>query len=205
VEKVESCKFLGVHIYKDVSRSKHTNTVVKRARQCLFPLRRLKRFVMDLQMLKKFKSCTIQSLLTGCITASYGNCLASDCKAKQRVVHTAQYITGAELRSIQDLYTRQCQRKALKMVKDSSHPSHRLSASGIKSGTKRLYPQTIRLLNSYSNQQPGLSAFTSIFYYNLFLFCIRNQGKTQMQTVEVTMFIVATGAGTDRSRQAGKG
>jgi hypothetical protein len=32
VERVESLKFLGVHITKDLSCSKHTNTVVKRAR-----------------------------------------------------------------------------------------------------------------------------------------------------------------------------
>jgi hypothetical protein len=40
-------------------------------------------------------------------------------------VRTAQCITGAKLPAIQDLYTRQCQRKALKII-DSSHPSHRL-------------------------------------------------------------------------------
>ncbi|KAK6306925.1 hypothetical protein J4Q44_G00220730 [Coregonus suidteri] len=78
------------------------------------------------QILKKIYSCTIESILTGCITAWYGNCLASDRKALQRVVRTAQYITGAKLPAIQDLYTRRCQRKALKIVKDSSHPSHRL-------------------------------------------------------------------------------
>ncbi|KAK6322739.1 hypothetical protein J4Q44_G00075310 [Coregonus suidteri] len=78
------------------------------------------------QILKKFYSCTIEGILTGCITAWYGNCLASDRKALQRVVRTAQYITGAKLPAIQDLYTRRCQRKALKIVKDSSHPSHRL-------------------------------------------------------------------------------
>jgi hypothetical protein len=41
-----------------------------------------------------------------------------------RVMRTAQYITGAKLPAIQDLYTRRCQRKALKMAQDSSHPSH---------------------------------------------------------------------------------
>ena len=60
------------------------------------------------------------------ITAWYGNCSATDRKALQRVVRTAQYITGAKLPAIQDLYTRRYQRKALKMVKDPSHPSHRL-------------------------------------------------------------------------------
>ena len=35
--RVESFKFLGVHITKELSWSKHTKTVVKRARQNLFP------------------------------------------------------------------------------------------------------------------------------------------------------------------------
>jgi hypothetical protein len=38
VEQVESFKFLGVHIINKLSWSKHTKTVVKRARQPLFPL-----------------------------------------------------------------------------------------------------------------------------------------------------------------------
>ena len=38
VEQVESIKFLGVHITNKLLCSKHTNTVVKRARQSLFPL-----------------------------------------------------------------------------------------------------------------------------------------------------------------------
>ena len=89
------------------------------------PLRRLKRFGMGPQILKRFYSCTIESM-TGCITAWYGNCSAFDRKAPQRVVRTAQYITGAKLPAIQDLYTRRCQRKALTIVNDSSQPSHGL-------------------------------------------------------------------------------
>ena len=44
VEQVESFQFLGVHINNKLEWSKHTKTVVKRARQSLFPLRKLKRF-----------------------------------------------------------------------------------------------------------------------------------------------------------------
>ena len=119
MEQVESFKFLGVHISKKLTWSKHTKTVMKRARQNLFPIRRLKRVGMDPQILKGLYSCTFESM-TGCITAWYGNCSASDRKALQRVVRKAQYITGAKLPAI---YTRRCQRKALKIVKD---PSHRL-------------------------------------------------------------------------------
>ena len=42
VEQVESFKFLGVHITNKLEWSKHTKTVVKRARQSLLPLRILK-------------------------------------------------------------------------------------------------------------------------------------------------------------------
>ena len=75
------------------------------------------------QILKRYYSCTIESILTASITAWYGNCSASDRKALQRVERTAQYITGVKLLAIQDLYTRRCQ---LEIAKDSSHPSHRL-------------------------------------------------------------------------------
>ena len=132
---------------------------MKRAQQSLLPLRRLNKLGMGPQILKMFYSCTIESILTGCFTAWYGNCSASDRKALQRVVLTAQYITEAKLPAIQDLYIRQCQRKALKIVKDSSHPSHRLSSllphgkryRSAKSRSKRLrnsfFPQAIRLLS----------------------------------------------------------
>jgi hypothetical protein len=43
VERVESFKFLCVHITKDLSWSKYTSTVVKRAQQRLISLRRLKK------------------------------------------------------------------------------------------------------------------------------------------------------------------
>ena len=124
VEQVESFKFLGVHTTNKLSWFKHTKTVMKRAQQSL--LKRLKRFGMGPQILKRFYSCTIESILTGCITAWYGNCSASDRKELQRVVRMAQYITGARLPAIQDLYIMRCQRKALKIVRDSRHPSHRL-------------------------------------------------------------------------------
>ena len=78
----------------------------------------------------------------------------------RRVVRMAQYITEVKLPAIQDLYTRQCERKALKIVKDSSHPCHTLFSllphgkhyRSVKSRSKRLlnsfYPQAVGLLNS---------------------------------------------------------
>ncbi len=85
---------------------------------------------------------------------------AGNRRALQRVVRTARHIVGGELPSLQDIYTRRCTRKARRIIKDSSHPSHRLLSllpSGrrlrsIRSRTSQLrdsfFPQAIRLMNS---------------------------------------------------------
>ena len=80
-----------------------------------FPPQETVRLGMGSQILKKFYSCTIESILTGCIITWYGNCSASERKALQRVVRMDQYITVAKLPAIQDLYNRQYQRKAHKL------------------------------------------------------------------------------------------
>jgi gmma-aminobutyric acid receptor subunit gamma len=78
------------------------------------------------QILKKFYSYTIESILTGCITTWYGNSTNLDRKALERVERIAQYITWAKLPAIQNLYIRRCERKARKIIKESSYPSYRL-------------------------------------------------------------------------------
>ncbi len=160
VEQVNSFKFLGVHITEDLTWSAHTDAVLKKAHQRLFFLRRLRKFGMSPSILRSFYTCTVESILTGCITAWFGNSTAGNRKALQRVVRTARHIVGGELPSLQDIYTRRCIRKARRIIKDSSHPSHRLLSllpSGrrlrsIRSRTSRLrdsfFPQAIRLMNS---------------------------------------------------------
>jgi hypothetical protein len=67
VERVEIFKFLCVHITQELTWSTDTHTVVKRARQRLFHL--MKICVIGPQILNKFYSYIIESILTGCITA----------------------------------------------------------------------------------------------------------------------------------------
>ena len=73
VERVKSLKFLGVHITNKLSWFKHTKTVVKRARQHLFPPRRVKRFGMGPQIIQKI----IQLHHREQPDRLYGNCSAS--------------------------------------------------------------------------------------------------------------------------------
>ena len=73
VERVDSFKYLGVHITEGLTWGLHTDSVVRKARQRLFHLRRLRKFRVSSQILRNFYSCTIESVLTGNITAWYGS------------------------------------------------------------------------------------------------------------------------------------
>ncbi len=130
------------------------------AHQRLFFLRWLRKFGMSPSILRSFYSCTVESILTGCITAWFGNSTAGNRKALQRVVRTARHIVGGELPSLQDIYTRRCTRKSRRIIKKPNHPSNSLlfllpswrRLRSIRSRTSRLrdsfFPQAIRLMNS---------------------------------------------------------
>ncbi|KAI3353873.1 hypothetical protein L3Q82_005080 [Scortum barcoo] len=81
VERVNSFRFLGVHISEDLTWTHHTDFITKSARQRLFFLRRLRRLNMDSRLLCRFYRCTIERILTGCITAWYSSCTALNRKA----------------------------------------------------------------------------------------------------------------------------
>ncbi len=73
----------------------------------------LRKFGTSPRILRSFYTCTVESILTGCITAWFGNSTAGNRRALQRVVRTARHIVGGELPSLQDIYTRRCTRKVL--------------------------------------------------------------------------------------------
>jgi hypothetical protein len=91
---------------------------------CLVLILRLKKFGLSPKTLTNFYRCTIESIRSGCITAWYSNCYAHNRKALQRVVQSAQCITGGKQADLQDTYTTRCHRKAKKIIKDNNHPSH---------------------------------------------------------------------------------
>ena len=160
VERVTNFKYLGVTISEDLTWTTHIDTVVKKARQRLFFLRRLRKFRLNRRILRNFYTCTIESVMTGNITSWFGNSTAHDRNRLQRVARAAERTIGGVLPTLQDIYTRRCRSKAKRIIKDSSHPNNSLFAllrSGkryrsLKANTERLrrsfYPQAIRLLNS---------------------------------------------------------
>ncbi len=172
VERVYSFKFLSVHITEDLTWSTHTDAVLKKSHQCLFFLRRLRKFGMSPSILRSF-----YNLHCGehpdrlCITAWFEQHRWQH-KALQRVVRTAHHIVGGELPSLQDIYTRRCIRKARRITNDSSHPSHRLF-SLLPSGRclRSIRSRTSRLRDSFfpqANEQPELIHPTAHSHFTIF-------------------------------------
>ncbi|KAI4890846.1 hypothetical protein NFI96_032433 [Prochilodus magdalenae] len=126
MEWVSSVRFLRVHLTDDLTLSLHTNKVVRSACHRLFFLRRLRKFRLLPDILTNFYRCTIESILTACITVWYGSCTAYDRKALKRVVRTAESIIGSKLLDLQDIYQSRCLRKIQKIQFICSHPAHGL-------------------------------------------------------------------------------
>ena len=160
VESVKSTKFLGVHISNDLSWTTNTTALVKKAHSRLHFLRRMRRADLPISALTTFYRGAIESILTSSVSVWHGSCLAADKKALQRVVRTAEKIIRSPLPAIQELYTSHCSKRAMNIIKDTTHPAHRLFSllpSGkryrnLRSRTSRLsnsfFPQAIRLINT---------------------------------------------------------
>ena len=160
VERVESFKYLGVHINNDFTWTVNIQSIIKKSRQRLYFLRLLRKFRVSTPILKAFYSSAVESVLTGSITTWYGSSTVRDCSALQRVVHSAERCIRAPLPALRDIYTRRVKTRARKIIKDITHPNNGLFKK-LKSGrrlrchkarTERLrksfFPQAIRFMNS---------------------------------------------------------
>eukprot|EP00061_Rhincodon_typus_P017277 g45901.t1 len=126
LEMAKSVKFPDVMITNNLSSSSDIDVTVKKAQQHPYFLRRLRKFRKSIKNLTNFYSCTIESILSGCIVAWYGNCSAQDHKKLLRVVYTTQSIMQAKLPSIDSIYTSHCLGKAANITKGPSHPGYNL-------------------------------------------------------------------------------
>ncbi|KAI3370377.1 hypothetical protein L3Q82_024471 [Scortum barcoo] len=110
VEVVSSFRYLGVHISDDLTWSKNTSCLIRKAHQRLYFLRRLRRAGLGSSVLTSFYRCVVESVLSSCIIVWHGSCSAAEKKALQRVVKAAQRTVGhAVYPPPQDIYTFQMQ------------------------------------------------------------------------------------------------
>jgi len=106
VGRVSIFRYLGVHTTEDLTWTTHIDTLVRKAKQRLYHLRQLRKFHVSQRILQTFYAGTVESILTGSITAWFGNSSAQVRRALQSVVCTAEHTIGTTLPTLQDLYSR---------------------------------------------------------------------------------------------------
>ena len=83
VERVETFKFLGVHISANLSWSANTTALVKKAQQRLHFLRVRRKEQLNTNLLVTFYRTAIESLLTYAVSVWHSNCTEADRKRLQ--------------------------------------------------------------------------------------------------------------------------
>ncbi|KAI4887070.1 hypothetical protein NFI96_002264, partial [Prochilodus magdalenae] len=126
VSMVESLKFLGTTISRDLKWEKNTISIIKKAQQRMFFLRQLKKFHLPQTLMIQFYTAIIESILTASITIWFGSSTSQERTKLQRIIRTAERIIGCKLPSLQQIYTSRVRKRAGKITSDPSHPGHLL-------------------------------------------------------------------------------
>ncbi|KAK3538462.1 hypothetical protein QTP86_003684 [Hemibagrus guttatus] len=167
VERVDSFRYLSVHITQDLSCSCHINTVVEKTWQHLYHLRRLRDFRLTSKVLRNFYSCTIESILTGNIATWFRNSTMQDRQALQRVARSAERIIHTKLPDLHSIYSKRCWTKTRKIVKDLSHPNNGLFSllrSG-KENSQLLFKETF--LPAFFKHVPSVEVWIKVKVYTV--------------------------------------
>ena len=123
VDQVDSFKFLGTHVSNNLSWSVNCQEILKKARQRLFFLRKLRSFGVSKAILVNFYRAIIESVLTFSICIWYGSATQADLRKLTSVVGTAEKIIGTSLPSLESIYINRMEKKTLKIMSDPCHPA----------------------------------------------------------------------------------
>ncbi len=153
VERVQSTKYLGIHLTDKLTNRDNTSAVIKKAQQRLHFLRRLKKVELPIPAMTLFYRGTVESLLTYCISSWFGSCTAEERPNLSRIVRTAEKIIGVSLPQLQDIYTERCVRRAGSILKDCTHPFYGLFSDVLRKKISQHKNQNsaVEWLSSHSN------------------------------------------------------
>ncbi len=126
VERADSHRFLGLEVTSNLSWTTHTANTVKKAQKHMYHIRLLRKAGLSCRPLTLAHRGLIESILTAGITVWDGNTTQAERRALQRVIKTAERATGTKLPSMDTLYSQRCRKKAVKIMRDTSHPAHPL-------------------------------------------------------------------------------
>ena len=125
VEQVPSFKLLGTFLNNTLTWSTHIFEILKKARQRLYFLRKLKSFGVKNEILQIFYCAIIQQVLTQSITNWYDRATQSDIAKLNSVIKNSERIVGTSLLPLQFIYHQRLEGRVNRILKDKNHPAQK--------------------------------------------------------------------------------
>ncbi len=116
---------------------------MKKAQQRLYFLRQLRKFNLPQELLKKFYSAIIESILCTSITVWFSSATKSDHRRLRRLVRTAERIIGTILPTLQELYSSRVRKRAGKSLWTLTSSTLPLRAVNVWSTLRPLSTRTV--------------------------------------------------------------
>ncbi|KAJ8374254.1 hypothetical protein SKAU_G00048340 [Synaphobranchus kaupii] len=125
VATVDSFRFLGTIISRDLKWELNISSLIKKAQQRMFFLWQLKKFNLPRTMMVQFYTSIIESILTFSITTWFPAASVRDKTRLRRVIRSAERVIGCDLPSLQALHDSRALKPARKIIADPLPPGPR--------------------------------------------------------------------------------
>lgn len=122
VEQVDSYKYLGITIDKQLDWRKHSEQVSAKANKRMYFLRKLISFNVDRTIMSLFYHSSIESVFSFCITCWARNVREKDKAKLNAMIKKASKITNANFLNINGIFELNCVRKLKQILTDPCHP-----------------------------------------------------------------------------------
>ena len=148
VERVDLFRFLGLMVSNKLTWEEQCDALLKKARQRIYFLNKLKSFHVNKGTLLTFYRALIESVVSQSITVWFTRANQADLYKLNRVIDNASKVIGCELPSLYDLYIQRIAKKTQKILKDDYHPAKKYFLK-LKSGFRfRCFKGNQRFVNS---------------------------------------------------------
>jgi len=122
IERVDSYKYLGVVIDKDLTWTENTDSIIKKLKPRMYCLRKLRSFNVNTKLLEMFYSSILSSVLSFGISVWGGNITKKDTGKLDTFIRRAGKVVGEVQDDIDTLLRKETDRKTRQILDDETHP-----------------------------------------------------------------------------------
>ena len=124
VERVDTFKYLGVVIDKELKWKQNTDNIIKKLTPRMYCLRKLKSFEVNNKLLQMFYTSMITSVITFGITSWGGNISKQDKDRLDKIIKRASGVVGNKQDDFETLLKQRDITKTTQITFDLTHPLH---------------------------------------------------------------------------------